>query len=235
VLEIEDLHVAYGPVKALRGLSIKVGDQETVAVLGANGAGKSTLMLTISGVLKPTAGRVILDGEDITGQRPEAIVRKGIAHVPEARHIFASLTVEQNLRLGASIRRDSGAIEEDLANVRELFPALDTYYRSSAAGLSGGEQQMLAVGRALLSRPRLLLLDEPSLGLAPVVVDRLFEALEKLREDGVTILLVEQAATRALQISDRIYAVRGGQVHLEGKAEEVGENPEFESIYLGTA
>jgi branched-chain amino acid transport system ATP-binding protein len=235
VLEIEDLHVAYGPVKALRGLSIEVGDKETVAVLGANGAGKSTLMLTISGVLKPTSGRIILDGTDITGQRPEAIVRQGIAHVPEARHIFASLTVEQNLRLGATIRRDSSGIEEDLANVRELFPALDTYYKSNASGLSGGEQQMLAVGRALLSRPRLLLLDEPSLGLAPVVVDRLFETLGKLRESGVTILLVEQAATRALQISDRIYAVRGGHVHLEGPASEVAANPDFESIYLGSA
>jgi branched-chain amino acid transport system ATP-binding protein len=235
VLEIEDLHVSYGPVKALRGLTISVGDRECVGVLGANGAGKSTLMLTISGVLKPASGRVILDGKDITGHRPESIVREGIAHVPEARHIFASLTVEQNLRLGATIRKDQDGIEEDLQNVRELFPALETYYKSNASGLSGGEQQMLAVARALLSRPRLLLLDEPSLGLAPVVVDRLFEALEKLREDGVTILLVEQAATRALQISDRIYAVRGGSVHLQGTAQEVSDNPDFESIYLGSA
>jgi branched-chain amino acid transport system ATP-binding protein len=235
VLEIEDLHVSYGPVKALRGLTISVAEKETVSVLGANGAVKSTLMLTISGVLKPTSGRIVLDGKDITGHRPESIVREGIAHVPEARHIFASLTVEQNLRLGATIRKDNDAIEEDLANVKELFPILDTYYKSNASGLSGGEQQMLAVARALLSRPRILLLDEPSLGLAPVVVDRLFEALEKLREDGVTILLVEQAATRAMQISDRIYAVRGGSVHLQGTADEVADNPDFESIYLGSA
>jgi branched-chain amino acid transport system ATP-binding protein len=233
MLEIADLRVSYGRVPALHGISLRVDAGEVVALVGPNGAGKTTTLSAVFGLVAPAGGTISFEGESLAGLTPEKILRKGLALVPEGRHIFGTLTVAENLLLGATARRDRKAAAEDLEQVLERFPALRHYYRGSAGTLSGGEQQQLAIARALLSRPRLLLLDEPSLGLAPVVIDVLFDALEELRGQGVTILLVEQNAARAVEFADRGYILRSGLMAHAGTREELLRMEDFESAYLG--
>lgn len=234
MLEVEDLEVRYGAIRAVRGVSLRVAAGEIVAVLGANGAGKSSTLLAIAGALRPAAGRVRLGGVDVGGSAPEAMVRKGLAMVPETRGVFPDLTVAENLRLGAFVRRrDSAGTTEDRARLHELFPVLAERAHQPAGTLSGGEQQMLVIARAMMARPRLLLLDEPSLGLAPAVVDRLYERIDRLRQGGLTILLVEQNAGKALAIADRAYVLRLGTVAAEGPAREIAAATDLKSLYLG--
>jgi branched-chain amino acid transport system ATP-binding protein len=232
MLEIDDLHVRYGRITAVRGVSFRIDEGEVVGLVGPNGAGKTTIMSAVSGLLTPQRGTVTFGGRSIVGKAPEAIVRDGIALVPEARRIFTTMTVADNLRLGATIRTDRAVIREDTERLLEIFPALRRYYDGMAGLMSGGEQQQLAIARAMLSRPRLLLLDEPSLGLAPVVVDLLFDAMANLREDGVTILLVEQVVDRTTEFADRTHVLRNGEIVLTGTREELaGTN--LASAYLG--
>jgi branched-chain amino acid transport system ATP-binding protein len=233
VLEIDELAVSYGAISALRGVSLRVDEGETVGVIGPNGAGKSTLMMAVCGVLTPGSGSIRFEGQSLAGRTPESIVRSGIALVPEARFIFGSLTVRENLQLGATVRKDKAAVAEDVERMLEVFPPLRRYFDAPANGLSGGEQQMLAIARALLSRPRLLLLDEPSLGLSPVMTDQVFAVLADLKAAGTTMLLVEQNARRTLGISDRVYALQTGQVRAQGTSAELSESAAFESLYLG--
>jgi branched-chain amino acid transport system ATP-binding protein len=234
LLSVEDLAVAYGPVRALRGVSLEVRRGEVVAVLGPNGAGKSTLLRAIAGVVPPASGRVVHAGERIDGLSPEDVVRRGIALVPEGRMVFPGLTVRENLLVGAISRRDAAGIAEDLEGILGMFPVLGERAGQLAGTLSGGEQQMLAIGRALMSRPSLLLLDEPSLGLAPIVVDRVFELIAGLRERGVTVLLVEQNVHRALELADRGYVLAVGRVALSGTGEELrGAEGGLHRAYLG--
>jgi branched-chain amino acid transport system ATP-binding protein len=233
LLSVEELAVHYGRVVALRGVSLTVEKGEIVAVVGPNGAGKSTLLNTIAGRTRAFAGRVVLDAEPILGLPPERIVRKGLALVPEGRHIFQTLTVAENLKLGA-MAGDGRGRDIDHGLLRERFPILEKYLDTPAGRLSGGEQQQLAIARAMLARPRLLLLDEPSLGLAPLVVDAVFQLLEQLHEDGTPILLVEQNATRAVALSDRTYVLKSGRVVLEGRSDEIRQAPaKMTSAYLG--
>jgi branched-chain amino acid transport system ATP-binding protein len=233
VLTITDLSARYGRVTALRSVSVSVGQGEIVAIVGPNGAGKSTTLAAITGIVRPSGGSIELEGRSLLGLPPERIVRLGIALVPEGRQIFSSLSVAENLELGTTPRRDRAAAREDLERELDRFPVLRTYYRTSAAKLSGGEQQQLAIARALLSRPKLLLLDEPSLGLAPIMIDRVFETLEQLRASGVTVLLVEQNATRAVALADRSYVLRTGRVGLSGTREELLRTADFAAAYLG--
>ena len=233
MLRIADLRVNYGRVPALHGVSLQVGQGEVVAMVGPNGAGKTTTLSAIFGLVAPVGGTIEFEGESLLGRRPESILRRGIALVPEGRHIFGSLTVGENLQLGTTARRDRGAAASDVESVLERFPVLKSYYGTSAGSLSGGEQQQLAIARALLSRPRLLLLDEPSLGLAPVVIDVVFDVLAELRNEGVTILLVEQNAARAVEFADRAYIVRTGRVAHEGTRDEILQMEDFETAYLG--
>lgn len=232
MLLLDDIHVHYGRVSALRGISLVVNKGELIAVIGPNGAGKSTTLLTVMGVVPPSSGRILLDGESINRRPPEAIVRRGISLVPEGRRIFGRLTVDENLQMGAASRR--GIVPpEDLDRILGLFPVLRTYFRSQAGKLSGGEQQQLAIARALLARPRLLLLDEPSLGIAPIITDEIFRTLLALRTEGVTILLVEQLALRALEICDRAYVLRNGQISYEGTASTLLAEGALEGAYFG--
>jgi branched-chain amino acid transport system ATP-binding protein len=233
MLRIEDLHVSYGRVPALKGVSMQVNAGEIVGVVGPNGAGKTTTLATVFGLVKPDSGSILLDGRSLVGEPPERIVRFGLALVPEGRHIFNTLTVRENLELGATARKDRAEVRRDLGELRERFPVLERYYDSPAGRLSGGEQQQLAIARALLSRPRLLLLDEPSLGLAPVVIDLVFDALAELRDEGVTILLVEQNAARTVELADRSYVLRTGQVVLTGERDELLAAEHFETAYMG--
>jgi branched-chain amino acid transport system ATP-binding protein len=233
MLRVEELAARYGRVVALHSVSFDVQPGEIVAIVGPNGAGKSTTLAAISGTLTPTSGTITYDGESLVGLSPERIVRRGVALVPEGRQIFASLSVAENLQLGTTAIRDRSRARADLDRVLERFPILRTYYRASAAKLSGGEQQQLAIARALLSRPSLLLLDEPSLGLAPIMIDRVFETLGELRESGVTVLLVEQNATRAVALADRTYVLRTGRVALSGQREELLRTTDFAAVYLG--
>ena len=233
MLRVDDLRVTYGRVPALHGISLHIDEGETVALVGPNGAGKTTTLAAVFGLVEIEHGSIEFEGESLIGARPEQILRKGLALVPEGRHIFGSLTVAENLELGTTARRDRRAAAEDLERMLERFPVLRTYYRTTAGTLSGGEQQQLAIARALLSRPRLLLLDEPSLGLAPVIIDVLFESLEELRREGVTILLVEQAAARAVEFADRSYILRTGRVAHSGTRDELLRMEDFESAYLG--
>jgi branched-chain amino acid transport system ATP-binding protein len=233
MLRVEDLRVKYGRVSALHGISLHVDEGEVVTMIGPNGAGKTTTLAAIFGLVAPASGSITFDGRSLAGETPERIMRKGLALVPEGRHIFGTLTVAENLQLGTTGRRDRDAAAADLASVLDRFPALRSYYDSSAGTLSGGEQQQLAIARALLSRPRLLLLDEPSLGLAPVVIDIVFDALAELREEGVTILLVEQNAARAVEFADRAYLLRSGSVAHSGTREEMLQMEDFETAYLG--
>jgi branched-chain amino acid transport system ATP-binding protein len=233
MLRVDELHVSYGRVPALRGVSLEVGAGEIVGLVGPNGAGKTTTLSAVFGLIRPDSGSILLEGRSLIGQPPERIVRLGLALVPEGRHIFNTLTVSENLQMGATARRDRTAVRHDLTRLLDRFPVLERYYDSPAGRLSGGEQQQLAIVRALLSRPRLLLLDEPSLGLAPVVIDLVFDALAELREEGVTILLVEQNAARTVELADRSYVLRTGQVALAGARDELQDAADFELAYLG--
>ncbi|NOZ26849.1 MAG: ABC transporter ATP-binding protein [Chloroflexi bacterium] len=233
MLELEDVHVYYGHIHALRGISLSVEEGEIVTIVGSNGAGKTTTLMTISGLLRPRQGTLRYKGRDLTRMAPHEIVRAGISHCPEGRQIFAQLTVTENLILGAYHRKDRQAILQDRAWVEELFPILAERRNQRAGTLSGGEQQMLAIARALMSRPTVLLLDEPSLGLAPLVVARIFEVIRLLRERGVTILLVEQNAYQALHVADRAYVLETGQIRLQGPARELADDPAVKEAYLG--
>jgi branched-chain amino acid transport system ATP-binding protein len=233
MLTIDELRVQYGRVPALHGVSLHVERGEVVALVGPNGAGKTTTLSAIFGLVAPAAGSIEFEGRSLVGSSPEQILRRGLALVPEGRHIFGTLTVAENLLLGSTARRDRPAAAADLEKMLELFPVLKSYYSSPAGTLSGGEQQQLAIARALLSRPRLLLLDEPSLGLAPVVIDTVFDVLEELRNEGVTMLLVEQAAARAVEFADRAYILRTGRVAHAGTREEILRMENFETAYLG--
>ena len=235
LLEVTGLRVNYGAVAAIRGIDISVGAGEVVALLGANGAGKSTMLRTISGLSRPRAGRIMLAGEAIHRLPPARIVRLGIGHCPEGRRVFGSLSVAENLRLGASARADRSGVGEDRDKIYAMFPVLRERMHQSAGTLSGGEQQMLAVGRALMARPRVLLLDEPSLGLAPLLVQQIFRTLGELKAAGVTMLLVEQNIKLALDLADRAYVLRTGEVSLAGSAAELkGEHEKVAAAYLGS-
>jgi len=232
MLSVDGLEVAYGEIRALKGVALDVGRGEIVALLGNNGAGKTTTLKTISGLLRPTRGAVMLDGKPLIGVPPHDIVSKGIAHVPEGRRIFNRLTVRENLMMGAYLRRDAG-IADDLDRVFALFPRLEERVAQVAGTLSGGEQQMLAIGRALMLSPRLLLLDEPSMGLAPVLVEQIFDTIAGINRQGTTILLVEQNAAMALSIAHRGYVLETGTIALTGTAAELSDNAEVRRAYLG--
>jgi branched-chain amino acid transport system ATP-binding protein len=233
MLKLEDVNVHYGEVRALKGISLEIHEGELVTLLGANGAGKSTALMTISGILRPRSGHVTFEGHDLARADAYDVVRLGIIQCPEGRRIFGGLTVLENLRMGASRRQDRREVQADLDWVCSLFPVLGQRMHQTGATLSGGEQQMLAIGRALVARPRLLLLDEPSLGLAPLVVRDIFDVIQQLHHRGVTILLVEQNVRQALQIADRGYLLETGRVVLSGPVVELRTNPEVERFYLG--
>ena len=233
MLKLEDVHARYGAIVALRGVSIEIGEGELVALLGANGAGKSTLLSTIAGVLRPHRGKIEFRGESLVGLVPETIVRRGLAMVPENREIFPALTVGENLRLGAYIRKDREEYLADLERMFALFPILQERFDQRAGTLSGGEQQQLAIARALMSHPDLLMLDEPSLGLAPKILEQVFALIEHLHESGVTILLVEQNVALSLAIADRAYVLNMGAVQASGTPEELRRHVDMASVYLG--
>jgi branched-chain amino acid transport system ATP-binding protein len=233
MLKIEDINVYYGNIQALKGVSMEINEGEIVTLIGANGAGKSTLLKTISGLLKPKQGKVLFEGDSIGGKAAQSIVKMGISHVPEGRRVFANMTVAENLELGAYLRKDKDGIHKDMEKVYELFPRLLERIKQQAGTLSGGEQQMLAMGRALMARPRLLLLDEPSMGLAPLLVKQIFNIIQEISESGTTILLVEQNANLALSIADRAYVVETGRIVLSGNAEELTSSEEIKMAYLG--
>ena len=233
MLSIENLHVYYGGIHALKGISLEVAEGKIVTLIGANGAGKSTTLRTISGIVRPREGRITFEGQDMTGLPAYEIVGMGIAMVPEGRRVFPELTVTENLLLGAHIRRDAGGVQRDLEWICELFPILKERASQSAGTLSGGEQQMLAVGRALMSRPRLLLMDEPSLGLAPYLVKEVFKTIKQLHDEGTTILLVEQNARAALRIADYGYILETGEIVLQGTGKELAHNDDVRKAYLG--
>ena len=233
VLEILDLCVSYGAIKAVDGVSLSVPAGRIVALLGANGSGKTTTIRAITGLMAPTRGRILFEGREIQGKRPHEIIRRGIAVVPEGRRIFANLSVMENLLLGAYHRSQGKALDEDLDEIFQTFPRLAERRDQRAGTLSGGEQQMLALGRALMSRPRLLLLDEPSLGLAPLLVREVFNIINLLKERGVTILLVEQNAFAALEIAHYAYVLETGRLSLAGPGAELLENPQLKAAYLG--
>jgi branched-chain amino acid transport system ATP-binding protein len=233
LLELQDLHVYYGHIHALKGVSLTVDAGEIVALLGSNGAGKTTTLRTISGLLRPRRGRVLLEGEGIDHLPPHEIVYRGVAHAPEGRRIFARLTVRENLEMGAYARTNGAAIREDMERVFALFPRLRERINQVAGTLSGGEQQMLAIGRALMARPRILLLDEPSMGLAPILVEQIFETIRDINAQGTTILLVEQNAFMALTIAHRGYVLQTGEIVLAGEARALQENEDVRRAYLG--
>jgi len=233
VLTVENLECRYGKVSAVRGLSLDVKQGELVTLIGANGAGKTTTLKAISGVLRPAAGRIRFDGEEITGMPAKQIIARGIAHCPEGRHVFPYMTVRENLEMGCYLRRDSHAIAADMERLFGRFPILAERRDQAAGTLSGGEQQMLAISRALMSRPRLVLFDEPSLGLAPNMVERTFEIIKEIRGEGMTVVMVEQNAFAALELSDRSYVLEQGRVTLSGTGSELLNNPQVKRAYLG--
>ena len=233
MLALGNISVSYGSIRALRGVNLRVEQGEIVALLGSNGAGKTTCLLAISGVLHPHQGTITYEGRDITRLSPFEIVSRGISQSPEGRHIFSRLSVGENLMLGAGLRKDRAGIERDREWVFSLFPVLKERNGQTAGTLSGGEQQMVAMGRALMSHPKLLLLDEPSLGLAPMMVRTIFEVIAKVREEGGTILVVEQNARQALEVADRGYVLETGQVLLEGTSAELKSDEGVEKAYLG--
>jgi branched-chain amino acid transport system ATP-binding protein len=234
MLEVRDLHVYYGKIHALKGISLQVAQGEIVALLGNNGAGKTTTLKTISGLLRPRGGEVRLEDRVIHGLPPHAIVARGVAHSPEGRKVFNRLTVTENLEMGAYLREGAG-VREDMERVFALFSRLKERRLQVAGTLSGGEQQMLAIGRALMARPRILLLDEPSMGLAPILVEQIFETVVDINRQGTTILLVEQNAAIALSVAHRAYVLETGSIVLEGGAAELSEHPEVQRAYLGEA
>ena len=233
MLEIDGLHCRYGKVSAVRDLTLEVKEGELVTLIGANGAGKTTTLKAISGLLAPAAGRIVFDGEDITGAAPRTILARGIAHCPEGRHIFPDMTVQENLDMGCYLRKEPGGIARDLERLFERFPVLAERRRQMAGTLSGGEQQMLAISRALMSRPKLILFDEPSLGLAPNLIETIFEIVSEIRAQGVTVLMVEQNAYAALELCDRCYLLESGEVTLSGSGEELLNDPHVKEAYLG--
>ncbi|HJV17929.1 MAG TPA: ABC transporter ATP-binding protein [Bacillales bacterium] len=233
MLQINDINVYYGNIQALRGVSLEINEGEIVTLIGANGAGKSTLLKTISGLLKPKNGDILFEGQSISGKVAQAIVKRGLSHVPEGRRVFANMTVEENLELGAYLRKDKKGIQEDFEKVYNLFPRLLERRKQQSGTLSGGEQQMLAMGRALMARPRLLLLDEPSMGLAPLLVKTIFRIIQEINQTGTTILLVEQNANMALSIADRAYVIETGKIVLSGTSDELNQSDQIRSAYLG--
>jgi len=234
VLKITDLSVHYGRVRAVQHLSLEVNQGELVGLVGHNGAGKTTTLMTICGLLKPASGDIQLDGRSLVGASPDEILRRGVSLVPEGRRIFGRLTVGENLRIGATGRKSQESTDGAIRRMLERFPVLQRDWAKSGAKLSGGEQQQLAIARALMSEPKLLLLDEPTLGLAPHMVDVVFEILQNLREEGVTILLVEQNAARTIEIANRTYVMRaGGRIEFHGTPEELAERGDFETAYIG--
>ena len=233
MLEIKDLHVSYGGIQALRGVSLNVPDGKIVTLIGANGAGKSTLMRTISGLVKAQSGSILWNGQEILGKPIDQIVASGIAMSPEGRRVFADLTVLENLKIGAYLRKDKAETEKDLQWVFKLFPRLAERSWQSAGTLSGGEQQMLAVGRALMGKPKMILMDEPSMGLSPLLVKEIFAIIREVNKQGITILLVEQNAKMALAISDRAYVLETGTITLSGDAQELLNDTRVKKAYLG--
>ena len=233
MLEIKDLNVFYGAIHALKGISLTVGDGELVSLIGANGAGKTTTLHTISGLLTAASGSVTLDGTDLQKVAPNTIIGLGLAHVPEGRHVFARMTVEENLRMGAYIIKDQKKIAENMEKVYGHFPRLKERRRQLAGTLSGGEQQMLATGRALMTDPKIVLMDEPSMGLSPILVKEIFAIIEELHRSGITILLVEQNAKMALAVSDRAYVLETGTISMEGNAADLAADDRVRKAYLG--
>ena len=235
ILSIEQLQVAYGGIRAVKGIDLKVDEGELVCLIGANGAGKTTTLRAITGLVRAAAGAVRYDGHDITRLKPHEIARRGLALVPEGRGVFAQLTIEENLAMGAYARSDSAAVATDVERMFALFPRLKERRKQTAGTLSGGEQQMLAIARALMSRPKLLLLDEPSMGLAPLMVEKIFDVIRTIAAEGVTLLLVEQNARLALEISQRGYVLEGGLVTLTGAGSTLLHDPRIREAYLGEA
>jgi len=233
MLEIKNLNVHYGVIHALKDISLKVEQGEIVTLIGANGAGKTTTLRTISGLLKPTSGEILLEGQNITNLSAPQRVERKLSQVPEGRRIFPAMSVLENLELGAFLRKDKGEIKKDMEHVYELFPILGNRKRQTAGTLSGGEQQMLAMGRALMSRPRILLLDEPSMGLAPLLVREIFDIIKNINEAGTTVLLVEQNASMALSIANRAYVLETGSIVLSGTGEELAKSNKIQQAYLG--
>ncbi|MFY0760692.1 MULTISPECIES: ABC transporter ATP-binding protein [Metabacillus] len=233
MLKVNGINVYYGNIQAIKDVSLEINQGEIVTLIGANGAGKSTLLKTISGLLKPKKGEVLFQDKSIAGKAAQTIVKQGISHVPEGRRVFANMTVEENLELGAYLRKDKAEIKRDFEKVFELFPRLLERKKQQSGTLSGGEQQMLAMGRALMARPKLLLLDEPSMGLAPLLVKTIFRIIEEINKTGTTILLVEQNANMALSIADRVYVIETGKVVLSGTADELNASDQLKMAYLG--
>ncbi len=233
MLEINNMDVHFGVIRALKGISLKVNDGEIVTLIGANGAGKTTTLRTISGLKKPTNGSIMLDGEDITHSTARERVQRGISHSPEGRRVFSTMTVLENLELGAFLRRDKKEIEKDIKMVYDHFPILADRRKQAAGTLSGGEQQMLAIGRALMSRPRILFLDEPSMGLAPLLVQEIFSIIKEINRAGTTILLVEQNASMALQIANHAYVLETGSIVISGTGAELMKSDDIRKAYLG--
>lgn len=233
MLKVNEIDVFYGAIQALFSVSLEVKKGEIVTLIGANGAGKSTLLKTISGLIRPRSGTILFEDIDITKKSSMEIVKLGISHVPEGRRVFPEMTVLENLELGAFLRKDKQAIKKDLELVFERFPRLYERKNQLAGTLSGGEQQMLAIGRSLMSRPKLLLLDEPSMGLAPILVTEIFKIIKEINSQGTTILLIEQNANMALSIADRAYVIETGKIVLSGDAKEIAANPEVKKAYLG--
>lgn len=233
MLEVKNLKVHYGVIQAIKGISFEVNEGEVIALIGANGAGKTTTLQTITGMLKPSEGEILFEGQDIVKVPGHKIVSMGMAHVPEGRRVFAELSVYENLKLGAYTRKDKNEIAESLAKVYKSFPRLEERKNQLAGTLSGGEQQMLAMGRALMSHPKLLMLDEPSMGLAPILVQQIFDIIKELHEAGTTILLVEQNAEMALAIADRAYVCESGRIVLSGTGAELASSDQIKRAYLG--
>ena len=233
MLEVRDLQVYYGMIHAIKGISFDVNQGEVIALIGANGAGKTTTLHTITGLLAPKSGSVLFEGKDITKVPAHKIVSMGMAHVPEGRRVFEELSVYENLKMGAYTRKDKKEIEESLANVYKRFPRLEERKNQMAGTLSGGEQQMLAMGRALMSKPKIILMDEPSMGLSPIFVNEIFDIIRAVSESGTTVLLVEQNAKKALSISDRAYVLETGTITMSGKAKDLLEDEAVKKAYLG--
>lgn len=233
MLEVKDLEVYYGVIQAIKGISFHVDKGEVIALIGANGAGKTTTLHTVTGLISPKKGHVLFEGKDITKVPAHKIVSMGMAHVPEGRRVFAELSVYENLKMGAYTRKDKNEIEESLKNVYKRFPRLEERKNQMAGTLSGGEQQMLAMGRALMSKPKIILMDEPSMGLSPIMVNEIFDIIRSVSESGTTVLLVEQNAKKALSIADRAYVLETGNIVLEGKAKDLLEDDSIKKAYLG--
>jgi len=233
MLEVKDLEVYYGMIQAIKGISFEVNQGEVIALIGANGAGKTTTLHTITGLLSPKKGSVMFEGTDITKIPAHKIVSMGMAHVPEGRRVFAELSVYENLKMGAYTRKDKNEIEESLANVYKRFPRLEERRNQMAGTLSGGEQQMLAMGRALMSKPKIILMDEPSMGLSPIFVNEIFDIIQAVSESGTTVLLVEQNAKKALSIADRAYVLETGKITMSGNVKDLLEDEAVKKAYLG--